>query len=351
MNLTQDFISNVKNILVVGKNNQIGDMICSLPLYVALKKKFPEAQITLVAAKTNYPIPLKEINPNLDKILVYDKSSLKTIINFLGELRRVKYQIGIVTSTFAYSTTSHIINFLSGARVRIGVKSIDGKINKAARYLNVKKDFFWDNEKKHQSERNLDVVRQIDCDLTAEEIKSIRLVLNDTDEIFAESFLSKSFPDSSKMIFGFHPGAGKKENIWPPEKFVEVIARLYKNYNNHILITAGMTDAEIINSIGIKLRELKIPFEIAENFEIKKLAAVLRLINLYITNDTGPMHIAGAVGAKLISLFGPTKAYEWSPSMENQFHIQSETDNINGITVEQVLGLSDKLLTQSGHFA
>ena len=82
MNLSQDFISNVKNILVVGKNNQVGDMICSLPLYFALKKKFTEAQITLVAAKTNYPIPLKDINPHLDNILVYDKSPLKTVFKF-----------------------------------------------------------------------------------------------------------------------------------------------------------------------------------------------------------------------------------------------------------------------------
>ena len=171
MNLTQDFISKVKNILVVGKNNQVGDMICSLPLYAALKKKFPEAKITLVAAKTNYPIPLKDINPYLDKIIVYDKSSLKTIFNFYRELRKTKYQIGIVTSTFAYSTTSHIINYLSGAKIRVGVKSIDGKINKAAKYLNVKKDFYWDKEKKHQTERNLDVVRQIGCDLNKEEIE------------------------------------------------------------------------------------------------------------------------------------------------------------------------------------
>ena len=351
MDLTQDFISNVKNILVVGKNNQVGDMICSLPLYVALKKKFPKAQITLVAAKTNYPIPLKDINPYLDKILVYDKSSLKTIFLFYRELRKVKYQIGIVTSTFAYSTTSHIINFLSGAKVRVGVKSIDEKINKAAKYLNVKKDFLWNKEKKHQTKRNLDVVRQIGCVLAKEERDNIRFELNETDTLFAESYLLKTFPDKSRMIIGFHPGAGKKENIWPTEKFIEVIKQLYKKYNNYVLLTAGMTDRETIKSITNELKSLDISFEIAENFEIKKLAAVLSRINLYITNDTGPMHVAGLVGTKMISLFGPTKAYEWAPSMENQFYIQSETVNINDITIEQVLSLCDKTLTNPGQSA
>ena len=51
------------NILVVRKHNQIGDMLCSLPLFKALKKKYPESSITLVASPTNYPIPFKKINP------------------------------------------------------------------------------------------------------------------------------------------------------------------------------------------------------------------------------------------------------------------------------------------------
>ena len=148
------------------------------------------------------------------------------------------------------------------------------------------------------------------------------------------------------MIIGFHPGAGKKGNIWTTENFIEVIEQLYKNYGNHVLITAGKTDAEVIDAIEKKLKELKIPFEIAENFEIKRLAAVLSRINLYITNDTGPMHIAGLVGTKLISLFGPTKAYEWAPSMENQFHIQSETSNISDISVDKVLELCNKIIRE-----
>ena len=86
---------------------------------------------------------------------------------------------------------------------------------------------------------------------------------------------------------------------------------------------------------------------LSDNFEIKKLAAVLSRINLYITNDTGPMHIAGSTDTKMISLFGPTKSYEWAPSLENQFYIQSESGNINDITVSEVFELSNKII--SGH--
>ncbi len=338
---------NVKNILVVGKNNQIGDMICSLPLYAALKKKYPRSTITLVAAKTNYPVPIKELNPYIHKVIVFDKSKVSSLIKFIKELRKVNYQIGIVPSTFAYSTTSHLINYFSGAKIRVGVNSIEGVKNKAAKYLNVKKDFFWESEKKHQRLRNIDVVKQIGCTLSTDELNKIGFNLNEEELLFAENFLNDNFIDKSKPVFGFHPGAGKKANLWNTDNFVSLISELYKKYNNNVLITAGWTDKEVVSSISSKLNDLKINFTLAENFEIKKLAAVLSKINLYITNDTGPMHIAGSVGTKMISLFGPTKSYEWAPVGEKQFYIKSETGNINDIGVNDVLSLCNKILNSS----
>jgi len=343
MNLTQDFISRVKNILIVGKNNQVGDMICSLPLYAALKKKFPEAKITLVAAKTNYPVPLKDINPYLDKIIVYNKSSLKSIFNFYRELRKDKYQIGIVTSTFAYSTTSHIINYLSGAKIRVGVNSIDGKINNGAKFLNIKKDFFWDKEKKHQSERNLDVIRQIGCDLTPEEIEQTGIILNESDEREANNFINRHFTDKSKKIIAVHPGAGKTHNLWNVENFFEVLSRLYNKYENYVLITCGPMDKEIVNTLTTKLLENNIEYVI-ENLPQKQLCAVLKKIDLYITNDTGTMHLAASSGTKLIGLFGPTNTYEWAPRGKNQNYIQAESGKINDISVDEVFKLSEKIL-------
>jgi heptosyltransferase-2 len=343
MNLTQDFISKAKNILVVGKNNQVGDMICSLPLYAALKKKFPEAKITLVAAKTNYPVPLKDINPYLDKIIVYDKSSLKTIFNFYRELRKDKYQIGIVTSTFAYSATSHIINYLSGAKMRVGVNSIDGKINKGSKFLNVKKDFYWDKEKKHQSERNLDVIRQIGCDLTLEEIEKTGIILSERDEREANNFINRHFTDRSKKIIAVHPGAGKIHNMWSVENFFEVLSKLYDRHKNYVLITCGPMDKDVVNTLTTKLMENNIEYVI-ENLPQKQLCAVLKKIDLYITNDTGTMHLAASSCTKLIGLFGPTKTYEWAPRGKNQHYIQAESGKIGDICVDEVFELSEKTL-------
>ena len=347
MNYHDKFSKDVKNILVVGKNNQVGDMICSLPLYAALKKKYPDSKITLVAAKTNYQIPITDINPFIDKIITLDRSSIKSTLSFLKELRNKKYQIGVVPSTITQSSTSHIINYLSGAKIRVGVESIDGKKNKSAYLLNVKSSFNWTKNKIHQQERNLDVVRQIGCNLNNKELEDVKIKVDEASNLFANEFISNNYPDKEKLIVGIHPGAGKENNIWSIENYKKLIYQLENKYHPYFLITAGHTDEEVIKHLSVFLNENNIIYKVAENLEIKLLGALLKKTDLYITNDTGPMHIADSVRAKVLALFGPTKSYEWGPTGKECFSIQSKTNNINNISVDEVYNICEKLLTKN----
>jgi ADP-heptose:LPS heptosyltransferase len=333
---------NVKDILVIRQHNQIGDMLCSLTLYAALKKKYPSALITLVAAKTNYVIQFSEINPFLDRVIILDKQNLKTLFFFFRKLRSRKYQIGIVPSTIKISRTSHIINFLSGARIRVGVKSVDGSENSSHRLLNVKSDFNWKNT--HQTKRNLEVAKQIGCDLTDEEIKSIKFRFSNEEINEAKEYLQKEFPDKNKKIIGFHPGAGKTVNLWSTQYFIELIKIIYDHYNNYILLTSGKIDQAVIVEVENEMKKYGIHYKILNDYAIKKLGAILSLIDLYITNDTGTMHIAGFSNAKMISLFGPTNPIEWAPKGTKQLFIKSKTNNINDISVDEVYKKIETLL-------
>jgi len=337
-------IGPVENILVVRQHNQIGDMLCSLTLYAALKKKYPDSIITLIAAKTNYEIPFFDINPFLDNVIVYDKQNLKTIFKFLKKLRQKKYQLGIVPSTIKLSRTSHIINYLSGARVRVGVKSIDGDVNKTHMLLNVKSQFLWKGL--HQSERNLDIAKQIGCDLTEEEKESLKFDFSENEISEADEFLTTNFPDRSLKIIGFHPGAGKILNTWDTRKFIGLIKNLYLKHNNYVLITSGWTDEPVIKDVRKALDISNIKYSVVHNLPVKKLAAIISRINLYITNDTGAMHIAGFSNAIMLSLFGPTDPYEWSPVGKNKYFVKSGSENINDITVDEVYNLSNQILKE-----
>jgi heptosyltransferase III len=337
-------IEKVKDILVVRQHNQIGDMLCSLPLYAALKKKYPDSRITLLAAKTNYEIPFFDINPYLDKVIIFDKRDFKSFLTFYRKFRESKYQIGIVPSTIKVSRTSHIINFLSGAKIRIGVKSVDGHENSSHKLLNVKSDFNWKST--HQTKRNLEVVTQISCDLTDEEIKSIKFRFSNEEINEAKEYLQKEFPDKNKKIIGFHPGAGKTVNMWSTKYFIELIKKTYDRYNNYVLLTSGKIDQSVIVEVENEMKKFGIQYKILNDLPIKKLGAILSLIDLYITNDTGSMHIAGFSDARMISLFGPTNPAEWAPEGKNKYYIKSKTENVNDITVEEVYNLSKKILEE-----
>jgi heptosyltransferase-2 len=331
------------NILVVRRHNQIGDMLCSLSLYRALKKKYPESSITLVASPTNYSIPFKKINPFIDQVIFYDKASIKTIINFYKKLRQKKYRLGIVPSTVKVSTTSHIINFLSGAKQRIGVKSIDGVKNPAASLLNISADFYWTKNKVHQTERNLQIARLAGCDLldVKEEFK---LNISPEDREYSDKFIKQNFPENKKLIIGFHPGAGKLANTWNSDNFLSLIEKLYNKYHNYVLITCGEIDQEVIKKIEEGLSNKGIKFTLAENLSILQLAAVLEKINLFITNDTGPMHIAAMTNVNQISLILDANIYEWAPAGENKYNLKSEPRDINTIKLEEVWALSEKIV-------
>ena len=346
VDLTQFSPEEVKNILIVRQHNQLGDMLCSVPLFAAVRKRFPKAHITLVASPINYEILFSDINPYIDKVITYRKAPFKNLIEFYKELRDHNYQIGIVPSTVSISRTSHFINYFSGAKVRVGVKSIDHKLNSVEYLLNVKSEFDWDSRKLHQTERNLDVGRQIGCDLTEKEKKNVMIHLSKEETDFADSFIEGNFQDKNKLIVSMHPGAGKVPNRWNKENFIELTKKLYDKYNCYFLITSGMIDKEITDEVKEKLMKLNINCVLLENTPVRKVGAVIKRTDLYITNDTGTLHVAGGVDANLISLFGPTHGYEWAPAGDNKICIQSPTDNINDITVDEVFKASAGILDQ-----
>lgn len=336
----------VKNILIVRQHNQLGDMLCSVPLFAAVRKKYPEAHITLVASPINYEILYSDINPFIDKVITYQKSTAKDLMDFYKELKNHTYQIGIVPSTVSISRTSHLINYFSGAKIRAGVNSIDEKINSVSYLLNVKSDFRWNERKLHQVDRNLEVGAQFGCMLTEDEKRQVMIHLSSDEISFAKNFINENFPDKEKMIIAFHPGAGKIPNRWSKENFISLMRLFHEKHNCYLLMTSGTIDKEITDSIKKELSELSIDCKILENTPVRKVGAVIKSTDLYVTNDTGTMHVAGGVDANVVSLFGPTHGYEWAPAGKNKVFIQSESGNIDDIKTEEVFRVSENLLNE-----
>lgn len=334
----------IKDILIVRQHHQLGDMLCALPMIAAVRKKFPHAHITLIASPVSYEVLNSRANPYLDTVVNYNKQSVHTLLDFFNDFLSRKYDIGIVPSTASISRTSHYINYISGAKIRVGVESIENKVNKSANLLNVKQKFFWEGMKLHQTERNLDIARLIGCDLNLKEKMNVRIVLDKNEIQFADLFFQSNFQDKSKPVFAFHAGAAKIQNRWNKNNFVKLMLLLNEKYSPYFLLSSGPHDGEINDYIKRNLKSYGIECIVLHKYPIRKVASLLSRVNLYLSNDTGPMHVASYVNAKVIGLFGPTNGYEWGPVNPRGSFIQSGTDKIDDIAVESVFAFINRFL-------
>lgn len=335
--------SQIKKILVIRKHNQIGDLIVSLPMFFALKKHFPVAQISLLVSRTNYDIPFKEIIPYIDNVITFDRRTLKKQIELIINLRKQKFDLAIIPSTIRFSTTSIIVSYVSNIKYRVGLIGNGSLKNKFSFLLNIKSNFDWTTNKTHQIFRNLEIVEQINCKITVDEIFKSYPKISDQHNTKAKQLIEEKI-GTCELIIGIHPGAGQIKNTWPYENFIQIINSLNQKYKCGFVITAGQIDNEIVEKIIPDLVKRKIIFFVASNYGFNELMALINQCDLFISNDTGVMHIAGLTDTKLIALMRKENENLWRPIGRNKFYIVSKTNEINDISVEEVLNLSEKLI-------
>jgi len=324
----------IRKILVLRRHNHVGDMLCSLPLYAALKTQWPESRISLLATPTRYPIPLEQLNPFLDEVMYYHKGSVTTVLREQWKLRGRGFDMAIVPSTVALSQTSHITAFLSGARRRVGISSLDGIENPGRRWLNVTREVQWVTEQAHQMERNREIAELAGCTQADVSLSALQLRPGDAAVSKAERWLEK-LPRDVPLV-GVHPGAGKPQNIWPTDRFIDVLRALHRDTGCAVVITSGALDAQETAGLSAACEQLRIPHRILAQAEIPLLSAVLQALDLYLCNDTGTMHLAAFSGCPTVSLFGPTFAWEWAPVGARHRAVVSHDGDIISIPIEEV---------------
>ncbi|MBR9978287.1 MAG: glycosyltransferase family 9 protein [Bacteroidetes bacterium] len=324
-----------ERILIIRRHNHIGDMLCSLPLYAGLHRRWPEASKTLLAIPTRYDIPLAALNPFLDHVVYYRKGSLINIIRQHVVFRRMDFDLTIVPSTVAISRTSHITAYLTGAPRRIGIRSLDGKRNRWHVFLNITSDVFWNERRIHQMDRSREIAALAGCPWPDSTPDSVRLPVSEEATGRAEQLLA-SVADGRPLI-GVHPGAGKAENIWPTERFAEVMTEIARDTAAHVVITSGPLDATETERLRTLLLSRGIDALVIVEREVQVLSALFRRFSFYLTNDAGIMHIAAFSGCPTVSLFGPTQSWEWAPRGDSHLSLQAADGVITSIDIDTVI--------------
>ncbi|MEO8398378.1 MAG: glycosyltransferase family 9 protein [Ignavibacteriaceae bacterium] len=336
-------IGNPQKILIVRQHNQLGDLLTGVSLFRAIKEKFPKSTITLIVSPFNYPGLIK--NKFIDRIFIFDKKKLFNPFYLFNVIKliREEYDVAIVPVVVSISFTSNLISRLSNSKIRIGPESLDGKINKSAYLFDRRVKIDW---RKHPdsnvSERSLDIIRPFG--INTQNYRS-EITFDENDEKIADEFIFKLGKKKGEILIGLHVGAGKPPNRWSLEKYRLLINQLKEKYKTKFYLTGSSADKEEINFLKNKLN-----FEIGlfVNKKIPQVAALISKSDLFISNDTGIMHVAGTTDTPQISIFGPTNPFNWAPIGSNKYFIR-RSELIDDVSVKEVFDLCEILLTNNNN--
>ncbi|MGB9665124.1 MAG: glycosyltransferase family 9 protein [Ignavibacteria bacterium] len=324
--------------LIVRQHNQLGDMLLSNSLFRAIKEKLPDSFVCVIASRENYSGI--ESNKFVDKVILLDKMKMWnpfSLFNFFYQLKKMNFDLAVVPVTVSISFTSCLIARLSKAKFTIGPKSLDGKPNKYAFMFDYKIEIgLGERDERHISEKIQDILKPFG--IFTDDL-SEHILIRSEDRKFAQKF----FEDKKESKVGLHIGAGKIPNRWSVFKFAEVINYLYNKYNAFVYLTIGHWDEELLKQI---LPLLKKEPAVLRNLPIPKLAAIIDESDLFISNDTGIMHVAGSTKTPLIALFGPTNPEIWAPVGQNKIYIRKGS-SIDEIQVKDVIQMIDLIFKKN----
>ena len=304
LRIDHTFRDNPKNI-VVCKFLGMGSIIQATPLLQTLRKNFPQAEITFVTSESNREI--LSLFPFVNNILRVKENNFFTIVTssfkLIINLWKRKTDLYIDLETYSYYST--IITTLSAARNRIGFYRKESNIRLG---LYTHMEYF--NSKAPISKVYLQMARVAGCKMFHEEL----FYLNSTN--FDKNILEKIQTNNNEKIIVINPNASdiRIERRWQPEKFIKLIENILENYNNaRIFLIGNNSEKEYVSAIFNKVSSIyknRIT-DTSAQLNLNELISLINLSDVFISNDTGPMHIAFSLKKITIALFGPCSPQQY----------------------------------------
>ena len=294
------FPNPVRNILVV-RLDQIGDLVCSLPVFQALKTKFPNAKITALVGEEGKAI--LDQNPFVDRLIVFHSNWFSKkkwrnprnpfeFFQILAMLRKQKYDLGFDPRGDLRNIT---MMTLAGVRFRVGYGIAGGA--GLLHYMPV-----YDQEL-HQVELNLRLVS--DKMISRKNVKpEIYLTAKEKEEAFQK--LKTLGAQKGMRLIAVHPEAGYPSKEWEECQFKELIQKLLKDPQNQILIF-GLSRARRISDFFSSSNQV---VNLVGAVSLREMIAMISQCHLFIGNDSGPSHIAQALGIPAVVIASGTNEYE-----------------------------------------
>ncbi len=301
-------LTQVRRVLVV-RVDEIGDVVMTSPFLRELRQLIPQAHITLVVKPAVYN--LVELCPYVDEIKTYDwqtgdprtrnlRLHWRALKLFWKYYWQNRFDLAILPRWDADRHYATFVTYFSGAPWRIGYSE---NVNPLKKRLNGTYDLLLThtlthNQLKHEVEHNLEVIRSLGGQAQDDRLE---LWFGPGDQEAAAKFLTQSGITRDDFLVSLAPATSQPRKQWPVERFKELGLWLKREYDAKFLVIGGKGE----ESLGEELKNAlgSCVINAVSKTTLRQTAALLKRSQVLISNDTGPMHMAAALGIPTVAIF------------------------------------------------
>jgi len=277
----------------------LGDMVEFSPCFKILSEGFSNSHIALVTVWDAVQT-LFQKSPFLDEVIYFDffKARLLEKLKFINSLRRRHFDISILPFP-SYRREFNVFSGIVNAKERYSFKFDKGRFSECT-FLNNR--LVLADPTVHNVENNLNLMRKLGFEIGGKEKYEIPVIPSNS---FIQSFLSSNSITESEFKIGIHPGSDKRgrDRRLAISKYAEISDYLSQKYKARVIIFLGPHEDELKNEF---LSSSKKQHILAEKMGIDKITQIISVCNLFISGDSGLMHIASAMNVPTVAIFGPT---------------------------------------------
>jgi lipopolysaccharide heptosyltransferase II len=291
--------------ILVSLLSPIGDTLLATPALAALRRRYPEASLTVIVSASNAGI--LEDNPDVtDRILVPPEGEGSTLRRFAGAMRAINRRRETYDLVVSLSAASSFVTFVSGLS--------------RGQYKMSPPPFWWvvgshsaEYRARHTIDQYLLAIAPLVDPPRSDDDRVPRLFLTIQDRSAARRLLRANGLAPTKLLIAMHVGGdgfnGRKR--WAPKRFAEVANALIEKFDGHVLLIGGKVDVPLAEQTLALIPHGATM--LAGATPLKVTAALIEEATLFIGNDSAPMHMAAAVGTPAVGIFGPSDWNEFHP--------------------------------------
>lgn len=283
---------------------QLGDMLVAVPALRAIRTAFPDAEITLIGLPWATPF-VDRFNRYVDRFVEFggypgiaevpvDGERVRRI---LQEQRAYGYDIAVQMHGSGSASNPFVLELGAGTSVGYYLQEPPAGLSLGAPYPDDQPEIL----------RNLGLARL----LGASELRpDLEFPVLEEDRAEVDGLLDE-LPAPHRPLIGVHAGATAPARRWPAEHFAAAADGLARRFGAQIVLTGGTGDAPVVQEVAERM-EID-ALNLAGRTSLGGLAALIERMDLFVSNDTGPAHLACAVDTLSITIFGPVDPRRWAP--------------------------------------